>query len=44
MAGRRELVIPKTPFIVPCRLQRNVIPPQAPASEEALFGCDRCIS
>ncbi|MFZ1950507.1 MAG: hypothetical protein WAU74_10605 [Pseudolabrys sp.] len=31
MAGRRELVIPKAPFIVPYRLQRNVIPPQASA-------------
>ena len=44
MAGRRELVIPKAPFIVPYRLQRNVIPPQASAGEEALFGCDRYIS
>ena len=44
MAGRRELVIPEAPFIVPYRLQRNVIPPQESAGKEALFGCDRYIS
>ena len=44
MAGRREFVIPKAPFIVPYRLQRNVIPSQASTGGEALFGCDRYIS
>ncbi|MGB2659837.1 MAG: hypothetical protein WBC84_16520 [Pseudolabrys sp.] len=36
MAGRRELVIPKAPFIVPYRLQRNIIPSQASAGEALL--------